>query len=435
MLACKAKFCCIRNGGYMKKITVIFFTLLLTMLCFVGCQDKQSTGNTEKTEGAKKNSNKIALTLCAEEGDFEMLQGMIDSFKEHYAGEGEFEITLKAQTDAEAKDVILADVHAAGDVFSFPDDQFPGLLSAGVLAPVENADEVKAANVESSVEAATYKDTLYAFPYTADNGFFLYYDKRYFNDNDVKTLEGILRVAKKHKKKFSMELNSGWYMYAFFGRTGLNLSINEDGVTNSCDWNSTENEIKGVDIAQAMLKITSSPAFLMQGDGEFVNSIKSGKVIAGISGTWNATGVVQAWGNDYGAVKLPTYRVAGKDVQMSSFTGYKMMGVNAYSKEKKWAMKLADWLTNEENQTIRFKNKSQGPSNINAAASDEVAKVPAIQAVLDQAQYGDLQRVGIKFWDPCKEFANVIAAGNPHHLKLQALLDKMTKGITSSIAE
>ncbi len=42
---------------------------------------------------------------------------------------------------------------------------------------------------------------------------------------------------------------------------------------------------------------------------------------------------------------------------MSSFTGYKMMGVNAYSKYPEWAAKLADWLTNEENQTIRFEER------------------------------------------------------------------------------
>lgn len=244
-----------------------------------------------------------------------------------------------------------------------------------------------------------------------------------------------MKIAEKNKKKFAMEFNSGWYLYAFFGQTGLDFGINEDGVTNHCNWNSKEGKIKGVDIAEALLRITSSSAFLVQGDGDFVKSIKSGKVIAGISGTWNATGVTEAWGKDYGAVKLPTYTVAGQQVQMSSFTGYKMMGVNAYSEHKEWAMKLASWLTNETNQTIRFQQKSQGPSNINAAASDEVAKVPAIQAVLDQSQYGNLQRVGNKYWDACTSFADTIAAGNPHHIKLQELMDTLVKNITSTVTK
>lgn len=419
----------------------VFLTLLFSILvisAITGCASNKG----EKSDSSKKSktektleSGTIPLRVWAEEDNFEMLNGMIAAFEEKYAGQADFEITLEPQTDSGAKDALLADVHAAADVFSFPDDQFSGLIAAGILEPVTNGDEVKAANLEAAVDAASYNDTVYAYPYTADNGFFLYYDKKYFSDKDVKTLDGILKVAEKNKKKFAMEFNSGWYLYAFFGQTGLEFGINEDGVTNYCNWNSKDGEIKGVDIAKALLKITSSSAFLVQGDGDFVKSIKSGKVIAGVSGTWNATGVKEAWGEDYGAVKLPTYTVAGRQIQMSSFTGYKMMGVNSYSEHKEWAMKLADWLTNEENQTIRFQEKSQGPSNINAAASDEVAKVPAIQAVLDQAQYGNLQRVGNKFWDACTKFADKIAAGNPNNEKLQDIMDTLVKEITSSVTQ
>lgn len=119
--------------------------------------------------------------------------------------------------------------------------------------------------------------------------------------------------------------------------------------------------------------------------------MKSGEVIAGISGVWDVMNAKEAWGADYGACKLPAYTCAGREVQMASFTGYKMMGVNAYSKNKDWACKLADWMTNEENQKIRFTERNQGPSNINAAASPDIKKVAAIQAVIDQSKYGTLQ--------------------------------------------
>ena len=36
--------------------------------------------------------------------------------------------------------------------------------------------DIESANSADSVEAATFNDTLYAFPMTADNGYFLYYD-------------------------------------------------------------------------------------------------------------------------------------------------------------------------------------------------------------------------------------------------------------------
>ena len=68
-------------------------------------------------------------------------------------------------------------------------------------------------------------------------------------------------------------------------------------------------------------------------------------------------------------------------------------------------------MTNEDNQKLRFKERNQGPSNINVAASDEVKKVPAIQAVIEQSKYGTLQRVGNSFWDACKDFGDTILSG------------------------
>ena len=207
----------------------------------------------------------------------------------------------------------------------------------------------------------------------------------------------------------------------FFGNTGLEFGINDDGVTNYCNWNATDGAIKGVDVAQAILNITTNPAFISQPDGDFITGVQNGTVSAGISGVWNAVSVREAWGDNYGAVKLPTYTVAGQQVQMSSFTGYKMMGVNAYSKYPEWAAKLADWLTNEENQTIRFEERNQGPSNTNAAASDAVKQVPAIQAVIAQSEFGKLQRVGNSYWDACSAFSDTMAAGNPSGQDLQEL--------------
>lgn len=393
--------------------------------------------NVEAEQESGLESGKVELTVWAEENNFEMLEGMFETFKQEYAGQAEFEITLVQQADAETKNVLLGDVHNSADVFSLPDDQLLGMIAAGALSPVPNAAEVSEANLAEAVSAATYKDTLFAYPYTADNGYFLYYDKNYFTEADVQTLDGILAVAEAAGKKFSMEFNSGWYLYSFFGGTGMEFGINDDGVTNYCNWNTIEGAVKGTDVAEALLKITSSPAFIAQSDGLFVEGVASGEVIAGISGVWNAVAIEQAWGKDYGACKLPTYTCAGQQIQMSSFTGYKLMGVNAYSDHVEWAHKLADWLTNEKNQTVRFEQRSQGPSNKNAAASDAVNKVPAIAAVIEQSQYGNLQRVGNLYWDACTKFADTIVSGEltGDKAQLQEIMDILVSGITASTVQ
>ena len=184
-----------------------------------------------------------------------------------------------------------------------------------------------------------------------------------------------------------------------------------------------------------MLVIASHPGFKAQGDTGFVADAQSGEAIAGISGVWNAVAIKEAWGEDYGACKLPTYTCAGQQIQMSSFKGYKMMGVNAYSKHPEWAHKLAEWMTNEENQTLRFVERSQGPSNKNAAASEEVKKVPAITAVIEQSQYGTLQRVGNSYWNACTSFADTLIAGNPNAVPMQELVDRLTNEIAASAVQ
>ncbi len=377
----------------------------------------------------------VELVVWAEEVNYELLGEMIESFTAEYAGQAEFDIQLVQASEAEAKSLLLADVHGGADVFAFADDQLIQLVAAGAIDPVRNADSVSAANLPETVEAASYHGTLYAYPMTADNGYFMYYNKAYFTEADVATLDGMLAVADAAEKSLSMEWDSGWYLYAFFGNTGLVCGINDDNVTNYCDWNSTTGSIRGVDIAEAMLAISAHPGFSNRTDTEFLEGVQDGSVIAGVSGVWNSVEVKEAWGDSYGAVKLPTFTVAGKQVQMSSFNGYKMIGVNAYSEQTEWAHRFAEWITNEENQRLRFLERRQGPSNQNAAASEEVTADPALQAMIVQGQYGDLQRVGPKYWDATKEFGLTMAAGNPEGRDLQELMDLLVEGITGSAAD
>lgn len=420
-----------------KFLSALCGVLLLSVLA--GCGNNTS-GDAANGDAANSVTNEVTetgpvqLTVWAEEDNFPMLEKMIADFKKQYSSET-FEITLEVQGDGTLRDVALGDVHSTADVFHFPDDQLNSLIAGGVLAEVPNADEIKSANTAASAEAASLNGRLYAYPMTADNGYFLYYNKKYFTEEDVKTMDGILAVAEKHGKKLTMELNSGWYLYSFFGNTGMEFGINEDGVTNKCNWNRTDGDITGLDVAQALEKIVSHPGFRVAADGSFITDAKEDIVIAAVSGVWNAMAVKGIWGEDYGAVKLPTYTCGGKQIQMSSFTGYKMVGVNSYSENLEWAHKLAAWITNEENQTLRFVERNQGPSNIKAAASDAVMKVPAIQAIIDQSQYGVLQRVGNHYWSPCTTFIDILAAGNPDGKPLQELLDNLVAGITASTVQ
>lgn len=414
-----------------QKTRGIIIMLLCASLTLTGCSNTTGSQKKEVKKEAADKEQTVNLTLWGGAEDQKMLQSMVDDFKKEHASEASFDIKLAVESETTCKETLLGDVEKGADVFAFPDDQLQALAASGVLQEIRDADQVKQDNIKGAVEAASVNDRLFAYPMTADNGYFLYYNKKYFSGNDVKKLDTILAKAEKVHKKVTMDWTSAWYLYSFFGNTGLKAGVNEDGVTNYCNWNSKKGKIKGIDVAQAMERIAGSSAFLNTTDDKFLKGVQNGSVIAGVSGVWNANAIDKAWGKNYGAVKLPTYTCAGKQVQMASFTGYKMVGVNAYSSDVKWAMKLAEWITNQDNQTRRFAERGQGPSNIKASQSGDIEKSPAIQAVIAQSEYGCLQRVGGNFWDPISSFGSSVANGTLSPKELQKELDDMVKKVTA----
>ena len=388
-------------------------------------------GRDQPADSSQPANETVALTVWGAEEDEALLQEIFSSFQSQYAGQASFQITYQPQSESNCKDVLLGDLENGADVFAFADDQVAALAAAGALDPIPASDAVRSANLSAAVEAASVDNTLYAYPLTADNGYFLYYNRAYFSEEDVQSLDRILEVAALAGRHVTMDWSSAWYVYSFFGNTGLEVGLNEDGLTNYCTWNSTEGDIRGLDVAQAMLSVASSPAFASMTDTEFLAGVQNGSVIAGVSGVWNAVAIEEAWGADMGAAKLPTYTCAGRQIQMASFSGCKLIGVNAYSSHPDWAARLAEWIASESNQRLRFERRGQGPANASAANSPEVQAAPAIAALLEQSEFSQLQRVGGKFWDPVTEFAGSMAAGNPSGASLQSQLDRMVEGVTA----
>jgi len=403
---------------------LILSVWMLTLLAGCGGRDQPADSSQPANET-------VALTVWGAEEDEALLQEIFSSFQSQYAGQASFQITYQPQSESNCKDVLLGDLENGADVFAFADDQVAALAAAGALDPIPASDAVRSANLSAAVEAASVDNTLYAYPLTADNGYFLYYNRAYFSEEDVQSLDRILEVAALAGRHVTMDWSSAWYVYSFFGNTGLEVGLNEDGLTNYCTWNSTEGDIRGVDVAQAMLSVASSPAFASMTDTEFLAGVQNGSVIAGVSGVWNAVAIEEAWGADMGAAKLPTYTCAGRQIQMASFSGCKLIGVNAYSSHPDWAARLAEWIASESNQRLRFERRGQGPANASAANSPEVQAAPAIAALLEQSEFSQLQRVGGKFWDPVTEFAGSMAAGNPSGASLQSQLDRMVEGVTA----
>lgn len=114
----------------------------------------------------------IKLTVWGAEEDQDLLKELTDKFQEKYADQ-KFDIQIGVESESTAKDTILTDVEAGADVYAFADDQLTDLVKAGALLKLDDyaealqladttLDDVKAANVEGAIDAASWDRLLEA---------------------------------------------------------------------------------------------------------------------------------------------------------------------------------------------------------------------------------------------------------------------------------
>ena len=253
------------------------------------------------------------------------------------------------------------------------------------------------------------QNMLYAYPCTEDNTLFLYYDKSVIGDDQVDTLDELLDAAHAAGRKVHFKLNDdGWYLSSFFfACDDLAYNVTYDAALTEQKVDINYNNANGLAVMKALVQYVNHPALVIQTDDSKLiagfTPTAEGKVevAAGVSGIWNAKAVQDQLGENMGVAKLPTVQIGGEEKQLTTYMGCKLVGVNGYSKNVGEAHKLAQWLTNEQNQIKRFETRGFGPSNKNVAASETVANDPVISAVMDQAKFSRAQKsVPGNYWTP-----------------------------------
>lgn len=359
----------------------------------------------------------------------EVMAEVVKDFQAEYP-DVTFNITIGAQSEASAKDRVLEDPEAAADVFVFADDQIGDLVKAGALREVVKTYtfDVAKENVAGTVEASTVDGKLYAYPLTASNGYFLFYDSRYLSEEDVQSWESLVAAAESKGLQVGMDVANAWYLYGFFAGAGCELSRNEDG-SNSCNWNNAA----GLATAKSVMSLCSSSSFISINDETAKAQVvtEDNKLVAYVDGTWAADAFKTGYAEGYSATKLPTFKVDGKDVQMSSYAGYKLVGVSSYSQETGWAMLLAEFITSEASQTKIGVTMGESPANIKAATNEAFADNVALVALSEQSAYADQQIVGDSFWAPAAALGQILVEGTT--TDLQKDLDDAVAGITQAV--
>ena len=343
-----------------------------------------------------------------------------------------FNATIEAVSEADAATQMITDVEAGGDIYCFAQDQFARLVQAGALDPlgVKASETVIASNDAGTVAAATSGEQLYAYPLTADNGYFMYYDKSVIPEEDVDSLEKLIADCEAAQKYFAFEMqSSAWYLASFFFATGCHSvwQTDDDGSFISVD--DTFNSDKGLVAVKGMKKLVDSPYHLSAGGADQFN--QNAAIL--VSGTWDFAKVEEYLGDNMGVTDLPSFEVDGTEYHLGSFNGCKLLGVKPQVDEMKGAAihKLAQYLTGAQCQMERFEALAWGPSNVEDQASEAVQANPGLAALIKQAPYSVPQgQIHGSWWDIAKVIGDDVKNAEDE-AGLQAALDNYYDKIAS----
>ena len=425
----------------MKKVLALILALVMVFaLCACGssapaASTEPAAGSTESAPAASGSelAGTYDITVWVADAIVDLTKQQIADFNASNTDGITFNATVEAVGEGDAATKMITDVEAGGDIFCFAQDQFARLVQAGALAKlgVAAADAVRSNNDSSAVTAATAGSELYAYPLTADNGYFMYYDKSVIPEEDVGSLEKLIADCEAAQKYFSMENEtSAWYIASWFFGTGCVSEWETDSDGAFVSIKDTFNSPEGLIAVKGMKKLLDSDFYLSSSDGA---GFDSGCAVV-VTGTWAYDTIHGILGDNLGAAALPSFEVDGQSYHMGSFSGCKLLGVKPQTDAVKAAAlhKLAQYLTGEQGQLERFNfTGSWGPSNLVAQGNEAVQANVALAALQAQNAYAQVQgQIHGAWWDIAKVIGTDVKNATDE-AGLQQALDNYSAAISA----
>ncbi len=390
-----------------KKITCGLLAAL-SALGGVGCKGKEDGGA-------------IKLTVWVSEADKPFAESVVTAFKAKNPDKNyQFVIDMQGENDVATR--VLKDVENAADIYSCANDQLPKLINGDALARIagERLNRITDGNATGAMESATVtlngEKAVFGMPYT-DNTFFLYYNKAALTATDVESVDGILSKCSA-TKQFGFPFKDGWYTTSFYFGKGLGYEVTYDEdlaeTKITCDF---DNDV-GKTVTDAMWKYVRDNRVKADADDSKITAgFQDGSLVAAVTGIWNRNAIEKALGENFAAAKLPTYTLnkgtaTEEQVPMVSFAGYKLMGVNNYSKHKTDALDFAEFYTNRENQIKHFEERGFVPTNNEARADERVQADVCAKAITEQLKHSKTQKdVPSTLWVPMEGLGSAMVTG------------------------
>ena len=371
--------------------------------------------NGEMQDGA------IKLTVWVSEADKAFASQVAEEFKAKNPDKN-YQIVIDIQGENDVATRVLNDVENAADVYSCLNDQFPKLVNGDALTRIagERLERISKVNSKDAIDSAVLtvdgQDGVYGMPYT-DNTFFLNYDKSALTETDVASMDGILSKCSAGKQ-IAFPMTDGWYTTSFYFGKKLGYEVTYDKNLAEtkivCDFDNATGE----KVTEAMWSYAKDSRVKADAnDSKITAGFQDGSIIAAVSGIWNRKAIESALGENFAATKLPTYtldkgKATEEQVQLVSFAGYKLMGVNNYSKHKTDALDFAEFYTNRENQIKHFEARGFVPTDEQARADEKVQSDVCAKAITQQLAFTKTQKgVPSTLWVPMEGLGSAMVTG------------------------
>ncbi|MGN1083984.1 MAG: extracellular solute-binding protein [Lachnospiraceae bacterium] len=367
--------------------------MLLGGMAGCACNNGGNAGNnngttTQAPEGGQASGGevkKITLTVWSPAEDQAAYKGVPNGLLAKWCTEfdeahPEWDITFRygVCSESDARDVVTKDLDTAADVYMYANDQLATLVGAGALAEFGGSavETIRETNSDTIYRSVVYEDGVYGVPYTP-NTLILYYNSSMLTGEDVTSLNTMLeKDLGNGVAAFGFELTDSWYIEQFYYAAGFSL-YGENG---------TEQE-KGTNIGdfgyvtEFLVDLVKNPRFHKEAGDDSIARLANGTLASLVSGSWKASAVKEALGENFATAQLPTVTYDnGVSGVMRQFTGSKAVGVNPRSNHMAAAVALALYLGGESVQRDRFVYRDITPTNVTLAASEEVLASPVAAA-------------------------------------------------------
>ncbi len=426
----------------MKKKVLAFVTATAMVASMAACSSggdssSTTTAASDDTTAAAEDTTTaevtevedVTLKIWAPENQIQtgLMDSMTASFQELHP---EWNITFTVETQGEdtAKDEILKDVSAAGDVFFFANDQLNELVNAGAIARLGGTTEemVTSTMAEAVVDTVTVDGGIYAVPFT-HNTFFMYYDKTILSEDDITSIENIMAVeTADNVYNFCFDSAGGWKLGAWYYGAGLTIyGESQVDFAAGANWN---NET-GVAVTNYLIDLINNPKTAYADDVSLSELTADHRVGAWWDGSWNYDLYKENLGDDLGLAVIPTFNPDGTDYQLKGFYGSKAIGVNSQAAYPEVAVAFAAYLGSEEMQLLRFEESGQVPTNLTAGESDEVQADEVAAVIVEEANIASVMQptsteFSSRYWTNAGSLATEIRSGDLNKDNVQAKLDQ-----------